>query len=437
MQTVTDRLPKALEAGAYELEWNGGPYGAELVPKKFTLSKGGQQVVEVRRGPEFAGEVRRTASDMGRAQVALLADGRQCLAAQTDGTLVVWDLETGRPVRFLKGHTGVVWGLAALRDGKRAVSAGNDGTLRLWDTTTGEARIIASDLGNTWGLVLASNGVHALCAFSNRLLLVDMAAGKIVRQWAAGTKGILSVALSPDGRWGLTSDAGGQVILWDVTTGKKEHSFQSQATVATVVFSPDGRLALSTSGDGTARLWDLAARKELHVIRVPPTLVTGALFSPDGRRFLLTCQDQTGRLYEVATREEIYRFTTAGFFNFQAIMADGRRLVLSNSGGLSVRQLPGPDHPEGQLLLQGDNVYAPVLVKGEGQPARTVNNTPGGTVLDLRQGDYTLEPTAQRSWPASRLSAQRVSVKAGRQVVVRVLRDHAAGDADSRAAGGG
>ena len=230
------------------------------------------------------------------------------------------------------------------------------------------------------------------------------------------------MALSPDGRWGLTSDAGGQVILWDVTTGKKEHSFQSQATVATVVFSPDGRLALSTSGDGTARLWDLAARKELHVIRVPPTLVTGALFSPDGRRFLLTCQDQTGRLYEVATREEIYRFTTAGFFNFQAIMADGRRLVLSNSGGLSVRQLPGPDHPEGQLLLQGDNVYAPVLVKGEGQPVRTVNNTPGGTVLDLRQGDYTLEPTAQRSWPASRLSAQRVSVKAGRQVVVRVLR---------------
>ena len=41
----------------------------------------------------------------------------------TDNTLKVWDLESGRELRTLEGHSDCVNGVAVTPDGRRAVSA--------------------------------------------------------------------------------------------------------------------------------------------------------------------------------------------------------------------------------------------------------------------------------------------------------------------------
>ncbi|MDT9267754.1 MAG: WD40 repeat domain-containing protein, partial [Limnospira sp. PMC 1295.21] len=53
-------------------------------------------------------------------------------------TLKLWDLETGRELATLTGHSGGVWAVAIAPDGKRAVSASWDETLKLWDLETGK-----------------------------------------------------------------------------------------------------------------------------------------------------------------------------------------------------------------------------------------------------------------------------------------------------------
>ena len=40
--------------------------------------------------------------------VAVTADGQRAVSASWDKTLKVWDLESGRELRTLKGHTGAV-----------------------------------------------------------------------------------------------------------------------------------------------------------------------------------------------------------------------------------------------------------------------------------------------------------------------------------------
>src|SRR5437879_10254405 len=42
----------------------------------------------------------------------------------------VWDVETGRELRTLQGHSGYVSGVAVSADGRRAVSALRDNTLK-------------------------------------------------------------------------------------------------------------------------------------------------------------------------------------------------------------------------------------------------------------------------------------------------------------------
>jgi len=70
--------------------------------------------------------------------VAVSPDGRRAVSASHDKTLKVWDLETGRELRTLEGHSSSVMGVAVSPDGRHAVSASADNTLRLWDLETGD-----------------------------------------------------------------------------------------------------------------------------------------------------------------------------------------------------------------------------------------------------------------------------------------------------------
>ena len=79
--------------------------------------------------------------------VAVTGDGKRAVSASGDKTLKVWDLETGRELRTLEGHSGDVHGVAVTADGKRAVSASEDKTLKVWDLESGrELRTLAGPL---------------------------------------------------------------------------------------------------------------------------------------------------------------------------------------------------------------------------------------------------------------------------------------------------
>ena len=84
-------------------------------------------------------EVRRyVGHTAGVDSVCVSPDGRRILSASDDGTVRLWDLETGAELRCFRGHSQFVHAVAFLPDGKRLVSGSRDRTVRIWDAETGE-----------------------------------------------------------------------------------------------------------------------------------------------------------------------------------------------------------------------------------------------------------------------------------------------------------
>ncbi len=69
--------------------------------------------------------------------VAVTPDGQQAISASLDHTLKVWDLEYGRELLTLRGHTDRVTGIAVTPDGRWVISSSSDRSLKVWDLEQG------------------------------------------------------------------------------------------------------------------------------------------------------------------------------------------------------------------------------------------------------------------------------------------------------------
>jgi WD40 repeat protein len=59
-------------------------------------------------------------------------DGQFIATGSADGTVKVWEAETGKELVTLTGHTGIVSGVAFSPDGTRLATASRDGTMRVY-----------------------------------------------------------------------------------------------------------------------------------------------------------------------------------------------------------------------------------------------------------------------------------------------------------------
>ncbi|KAK6514971.1 hypothetical protein TWF506_007329 [Arthrobotrys conoides] len=173
-----------------------------------------------------------------------------------DGTIKLWNANTGAPLRTIGGHTGTDWAndLAFSQNGILA-SASYDKTIKMWDTDTGELiRTVRGHTGSVNAVAFASNSAEILASGSDdtTVRLWDMD-GTLRRKLEGHTNSVRAIVFSDgilaSGSWDTT------IRLWDVD-GLLLHVLAGHTSwVTAIAFSPSGTL-VSGSCDSTVRLWD-------------------------------------------------------------------------------------------------------------------------------------------------------------------------------------
>jgi WD40 repeat protein len=101
----------------------------------------------------------------GALSVAFSPDGKAVLTGSggPDGTIRLWDSQTGQERRQFIGHSDQVLALVFSRDGRYVLSGSADGTARLWDAQTGqELRRFTNQAGPIYAAALSPDTRYVL-----------------------------------------------------------------------------------------------------------------------------------------------------------------------------------------------------------------------------------------------------------------------------------
>jgi WD40 repeat protein len=262
--------------------------------------------------------------------VAMSGDGRRAVSGSRDRTLKVWDLKSGREEWTLKGHTGEVWSVAISRDGLRGVSGADDGTLKVWNLEIGrEERTLDGQTFRVKAVAVSGDGRRAVSgSFGKTVTAWDLENGREEMRLEAHTREVKSVAVSGDGCRAILGPDGGKVAMWDLESGEAWPLEGHAGDILSVAVSGDGRRAVAGTSDGTVRAWDLESGQEDRRLEGHTGAVNGVAVSGDGQRAVSAAEDGTVKVWDLTSgRKELTVKGHVGRVNAVAVSRDGRRAV--------------------------------------------------------------------------------------------------------------
>ena len=211
------------------------------------------------------------------------------------GKIIILSAITGSQIAVLSGHRGKVASLTFSSDGRSLVSGGYDGTVKLWDMQTGG--VVKTFYGHTVNSVSISADCIRIASGSvnKTICLWDTQTGECIctiqqQMW------VYHVSFSPLNPQHIFSASGGKIWEWDIDG----HQISSAYDGSYIIFSPDhAQFALCKGNDVTVQnSYSGTIVAKFHVT----DSAQHYCFSPDGR-LIAAAAEKTAYVWDITSQD--------------------------------------------------------------------------------------------------------------------------------------
>jgi WD40 repeat protein len=280
------------------------------------------------------------AMDHALTAVAFAPDGR-LLIGNEDGSITVWDPETGRDLLRTDGHgipddpgNSQFYAIDVSPDGALIATAWRGrppATVR--DAVTGNEVFTAES--DEWVDDVTWNPDGTLLAMAGQrgVTILDRSGKQIALLRDPGFN-VFAVRFSPDGRVVATARSpkgrpdrtAPEVKIWDWQQARVVRTIQTQAE--DVAFDPSGTRLATSDPDGPVEIWDVASGEKIATLAGHTSAVWSLRFSPDGSEIASASFDSTVRVWEAKPGGEVVTLRGhKGGASHVALSPDGSKLA--------------------------------------------------------------------------------------------------------------
>ncbi len=273
---------------------------------------------------------------------------KKIISGSEDGTIRIWDVESGKYLKVLEGHTGPVTSVVFDHIGEKIISGSEDGTIRIWDIDAGKCLKVLAKHTDTVTSIVYNHKNHTLVSGSidKNIRVWDIETGDCLQTLEGHTSPIVDVSLDHSGQKIITtalSDKRIQVLAWDVETGHYLQIFMGDtekiesvgldcsrmrvalgckdkirvldlgsvtylriaeghtASIKSISYDYLGKRIISGSKDGTIRIWSIENGDCLKVLKGHTSSVNCLVFDHIGMKIISGSKDRTIRIWDIET----------------------------------------------------------------------------------------------------------------------------------------
>lgn len=187
-------------------------------------------------------------------------DGKLVAAALGNGSIKLYDAESGKETKSLAGHPGGVTGLKFVPAGDKLVSGGADKAIIVWNVADGAqtTKIEATQL--ITALAVLADGTEVATAEGDNVIRIWPIAGGASKELTKVTAPVTLLEASKADKTILfsASAADGNVTQWNTSTGKETRKLNHGGNVTAMALRPDGQQLATAGANNAIKLWNVS-----------------------------------------------------------------------------------------------------------------------------------------------------------------------------------
>ena len=225
---------------------------------------------------------------------------------ENSGMIELVDPRSGEPVRSWQSDQSDINDLAFSADGSMLATTGDDGSLRVWDPDSGELRFEhrGASNGAVWGPSFSGDGSTVAASWMDEAVIrvIDVTTAEVIGEYSAEVTAC--VTLSHDGNRVAFGTDDGSVQVLEVSSGEVALMLEAPTAGATTClrYSPDGRyIAAGGRDDHVTRIWDATTGSRIGEIGASDSSPRALAWSADSRQLALGTDDGTIEVWTITS----------------------------------------------------------------------------------------------------------------------------------------